>query len=216
MCWETAWFQLRVAVHVHQFSEPGKERKTRQRRDRSRWGVKVYSLLPWCPSGTAPAGHGSCTTGHLCPTAAAGQRGLYQQTELTSRPSVPGPSWATPRQLLSFSKPHCPCLAAHTPAISPALLTGGRTSVQLQAQQLTDGKCPKITALLPIFITHGSRQTFSNKGQIVTILGVAGYIVSREGTDQLVERLAIQKGPSRHHHGRPLNGGVNNHTVPQP
>ena len=54
----------------------------------------------------------------------------------------------------------------------------------------------------------------SIKGQIVTILGLAGYIASREGTDQLVERLAIQKGPSRHHHGGPLDEGVNNHTLP--
>lgn len=120
----TAWFQLRVAVHAYQFSEPGKERKMRQRRDRSRWGVEAYSLLPWCPSGTAPAGHGSCTTGHLCPMAAAGQHGLYQQTDLTSRPSMPGPSWATPRRLLSFSKPHCSCLSAHTP-VSVLLCSSG-------------------------------------------------------------------------------------------
>ena len=112
---------------------------------------------------------------------------LYKQTDLASRPSVPGPSWATARWLLSFSKPHFSCLSVLTPVISPALFIRARTQVKFQAQQLIDGKCSKITTFLPIFITHGSQQTFSMKGQIVTILGYAGYVASREGTGQLVE-----------------------------
>ena len=44
-------------------------------------GERKHTLPQRCPPGKAPADHSSCASGHLCPTAAAGQRGLYQQTE---------------------------------------------------------------------------------------------------------------------------------------